>query len=137
MKLVQCCPSIVGFSSNKINVLQHIKDLYSTIVLAPRAVDAMNTVSQFIFFSNSTTIILKWQKLKLGYYILNIISYVKVSPFFSIWTYLYCSNFTICDFFSDRFLYNINICCCKNWPVERWQKNSENFTPVINTQYTV
>ncbi len=40
---------------------------------------------------------------------------------FSIWAYLCCNNFTIWDFFSDRFLCKINICCCKIFTVEWWQ----------------
>ncbi len=44
-KPVQCSLAMVGFSSDKINILQHIKCLFSAIVLAPGALDGMNTVS--------------------------------------------------------------------------------------------
>ncbi len=38
---------------------------------------------------------------------------------------------------SDRFLWKINICCCKFFTVEGGIKNSENFTWVNNSHYTV
>ncbi len=39
---------MVGFSSDKISILQHIHHLFKVIVLAPRALDGMNTVLQDI-----------------------------------------------------------------------------------------
>ncbi len=47
-KLVQCSLAIVGFSSDKINILQHIKHLFITIALAPRAPDGMNPVMKYL-----------------------------------------------------------------------------------------
>ncbi len=43
-KPVQCSPAMVGFSTDKINILQHIKCLFSATALVPRALDGMNIV---------------------------------------------------------------------------------------------
>ncbi len=42
--LVQCSPAMAGFSSDKINILQHIKCLFSTISLKPGTLDGINMV---------------------------------------------------------------------------------------------
>ncbi len=44
MKLIQCYLAMIGFFSDKINILQHIKHVYSTIALAVGALHGMNTV---------------------------------------------------------------------------------------------
>ncbi len=44
-KPVQCFPAMVGFSSDKINILQHIKHLFNVIRLMPRVLDGMNVVN--------------------------------------------------------------------------------------------
>ncbi len=41
---VQCYLAMVGFSSDKTNILQHVKCISSTIVLALSGLDGMNTV---------------------------------------------------------------------------------------------
>ncbi len=48
MKLVQNSLAMISFSSNKINILQHIKHLFSTIALAPGALGGMNTVYNYM-----------------------------------------------------------------------------------------
>ncbi len=44
VKLVQCLPAMVGFSFDKINILHHIKHLFSTVMLASRALDGMDMI---------------------------------------------------------------------------------------------
>ncbi len=46
MKPVQHSPAMVSFSSDKINILQHIKCFFSANVLAPGALDGMNTICE-------------------------------------------------------------------------------------------
>ncbi len=59
-KQIQCSPAMVGFSSDKINIFQHIKYLFSTIALAPGALDGMNMV---YIFGYKTNLLLNKQKL--------------------------------------------------------------------------
>ncbi len=51
---------MVGFSLDKINILQHINWLFRAIVLAPGALDGMNTVG----FNSTNYSIFNMQDLK-------------------------------------------------------------------------
>ncbi len=42
-KVVRCSQTMVGFSSDKINILQHFKHLFSAIALVPGSLVGMNT----------------------------------------------------------------------------------------------
>ncbi len=46
-KLVHCSLTIVDFSPDKINILQHIKLLFSAVMLAPSAIDGIYTVTKY------------------------------------------------------------------------------------------
>ncbi len=53
-KPVQCSPAMIVFSSDKINILQHIKHLFSASVLTHGALDGMNTVHKMTRGSRAT-----------------------------------------------------------------------------------